>query len=400
MLYSVHAPNAPASVSFGERRLGHTPLPKSFSLCIGLVARQSQTTQPAPYPSPPMTGLSPPDTFSLQRQKTERQPLDQEIQTQNIPRDKRQHQLFQSPDDPPEALSTVSATGDSGIPQPGQMTVTSPIGRSPFLAQTSMPAQQQRKTKSHVASACVNCKKAHLACDVRRPCPRCVSLNKQDTCIDVQHKKRGRPRLRDERTHSFEVNQIGSLSSSISHLHHHQGSIEHHNHGDRVIKSQAGDSHSRIARSLSSYALRSPQSSQELTRYFDDRPSVVVQGSSSSSYNVKRTPQFDLQAFTTVDLVIAWSTEKLRGFLGCQERELNCMKSLFDIVSLDDHKKLYRLAGQIQEEVQRRDSTYLSPPAQTVFAIIRNTGLSDMEPAFYASLMEETLDLRVASGRN
>jgi len=30
-----------------------------------------------------------------------------------------------------------------------------------------------------------------------RPCRRCVSLDKQDTCVDVQHKRRGRPRLKD-----------------------------------------------------------------------------------------------------------------------------------------------------------------------------------------------------------
>lgn len=62
----------------------------------------------------------------------------------------------------------------------------------------------------------VNCKKAHLACDgkcikkerkgkcihafetiVSRPCKRCVASGKASTCQDVQHKKRGRPKLND-----------------------------------------------------------------------------------------------------------------------------------------------------------------------------------------------------------
>ncbi len=60
------------------------------------------------------------------------------------------------------------------------------------------PSQAGRKpAKAHVPSACLNCKRAHLACDVGRPCRRCVNLGKSDTCIDVQHKKRGRPRLKD-----------------------------------------------------------------------------------------------------------------------------------------------------------------------------------------------------------
>lgn len=51
-----------------------------------------------------------------------------------------------------------------------------------------------RGTKPHVPSACTNCKKAHLACDLSRPCHRCQATGKCDTCKDVQHKKRGRPR--------------------------------------------------------------------------------------------------------------------------------------------------------------------------------------------------------------
>ncbi|KAI9498033.1 hypothetical protein BDB00DRAFT_495614 [Zychaea mexicana] len=62
---------------------------------------------------------------------------------------------------------------------------------------TPMVVPAKRGYKSHVPSACVNCKKAHLACDVSRPCKRCVSAGKGDTCQDVKHKKRGRPRLHE-----------------------------------------------------------------------------------------------------------------------------------------------------------------------------------------------------------
>ena len=50
-----------------------------------------------------------------------------------------------------------------------------------------------RKVK-HVNRACVHCKRAHLACDEARPCRRCIHLNKSE-CVDVEHKKRGRPRV-------------------------------------------------------------------------------------------------------------------------------------------------------------------------------------------------------------
>ncbi|GAN04903.1 hypothetical protein MAM1_0076d04370 [Mucor ambiguus] len=68
--------------------------------------------------------------------------------------------------------------------------------------QSSAIKAPKRGYKSHVPSACVNCKTAHLACDVSRPCKRCISLKKEDTCQDMQHKKRGRPKLREKRVYS------------------------------------------------------------------------------------------------------------------------------------------------------------------------------------------------------
>lgn len=57
-----------------------------------------------------------------------------------------------------------------------------------FAAYSTFPARPSRRTgrkaNIHVASACVNCKRAHLSCDVQRPCTRCVALGKQvgSTC--------------------------------------------------------------------------------------------------------------------------------------------------------------------------------------------------------------------------
>ena len=36
-----------------------------------------------------------------------------------------------------------------------------------------------RRAKAHVPSACVNCKKKHLACETKRPCNRCITNGKQ-----------------------------------------------------------------------------------------------------------------------------------------------------------------------------------------------------------------------------
>ena len=44
-----------------------------------------------------------------------------------------------------------------------------------------------RRAKAHVPSACVNCKKKHLACETKRPCNRCMQTGKEvsDVAINI-----------------------------------------------------------------------------------------------------------------------------------------------------------------------------------------------------------------------
>ncbi|OKL59317.1 hypothetical protein UA08_05185 [Talaromyces atroroseus] len=80
----------------------------------------------------------------------------------------------------------------------------------------TLPPRSTRRAKAHVASACVNCKRKHLGCDSARPCRRCVLSGKarQATCVDVTHKKRGRPPLRAEETPSRAAPALESTVSS------------------------------------------------------------------------------------------------------------------------------------------------------------------------------------------
>lgn len=49
------------------------------------------------------------------------------------------------------------------------------------------------RPKVYVLKACAACKNSHVACDINRPCQRCVRLGKGDSCVDAERKKRGRP---------------------------------------------------------------------------------------------------------------------------------------------------------------------------------------------------------------
>ncbi|KAI8953671.1 hypothetical protein F4801DRAFT_104302 [Xylaria longipes] len=105
----------------------------------------------------------------------------------------------------PQAQYSLPPVAGPGLGPTSYSMATNPPGleNPPFTSPKS-----QRKTKGHVASACVPCKRAHLRCDAQRPCSRCLSNGKEDACIDVQHKKRGRPRLRDDREPRFDTGRF------------------------------------------------------------------------------------------------------------------------------------------------------------------------------------------------
>lgn len=199
----------------------------------------------AGYPSPPMS--SPPSPT--------RRPSDL-----TLPSTARGEHSLTSSTNPPLTSATPAQ-----IPQPTTLATTTfgyerssgpsyphasfatgpgltPIGPAAYPATSYAPppvphrrtdSQEARKAKTHVASACVNCKRAHLSCDVQRPCARCVASGKQvsifihallarftystqDTCYDVAHKKRGRPRLRDESQFGSERSMPATNASSTA----------------------------------------------------------------------------------------------------------------------------------------------------------------------------------------
>ncbi|KAJ6092497.1 hypothetical protein N7486_007786 [Penicillium sp. IBT 16267x] len=98
--------------------------------------------------------------------------------------------------DPPPVFA------DSPRLPPGVLAPQYPLsGLEPSLSgqpSRTLAPKSTRRTKAHVASACVNCKKKHLGCDPARPCRRCVLAGKAASCVDVTHKKRGRPPLKAE----------------------------------------------------------------------------------------------------------------------------------------------------------------------------------------------------------
>ncbi|KAF1956263.1 hypothetical protein CC80DRAFT_413710 [Byssothecium circinans] len=184
--------------------------------------RSAQIVEPEGHPYPPplsqprrMLGVAPPPphTSSLldPRSAAPSQGIQQprplypgEAQSKTQPL----HYHQDRPLDPPYGGMSIAQNYAYGYPSPNVSSYlgSQGTGAGPQVQPAAMiappPLRQSkpaRRTKAHVASACVNCKRAHLSCDVQRPCGRCVASGKQETCKDVQHKKRGRPRLRDDK---------------------------------------------------------------------------------------------------------------------------------------------------------------------------------------------------------
>jgi len=55
-----------------------------------------------------------------------------------------------------------------------------------------IPGKSVAKKRKQVKKACVNCRKSHSACDVERPCRRCIETNQADNCFDIPRKNKAK----------------------------------------------------------------------------------------------------------------------------------------------------------------------------------------------------------------
>ena len=78
------------------------------------------------------------------------------------------------------ARTSIQYGSDSQRLREGSIDSLSPTQDSPEAHQLAagIPGVA-RRAKAHVPSACVNCKRKHLACETKRPCNRCLTTGKE-----------------------------------------------------------------------------------------------------------------------------------------------------------------------------------------------------------------------------
>lgn len=188
--------------SFKQHRLNSDPSRFALSLSLSL-AHKSSGPWAASYPSPPMSGSPTPE----QRHEilgTTRHPLasqsptspsaaaplaalptgirpDAEQRREEIGREREAERTTttREPFNTEYALSRPPSTGLISAGIAATATRPTPPRDAPSPATASTSPKSGRRSKAHVASACVNCKRKHLRCDNARPCQRCIQSDKE-----------------------------------------------------------------------------------------------------------------------------------------------------------------------------------------------------------------------------
>ncbi|KAI1103111.1 hypothetical protein F4804DRAFT_244238 [Jackrogersella minutella] len=209
--------------------------------------------------------------------------------------------------------------------------------------------KSQRKTKGHVASACVPCKRAHLRCDAQRPCSRCLSNGKEDSCVDVQHKKRGRPRLRDDNQPRFDTGRFPHpADTSVM-----RRPVSLYSPINPVSASSYEDP---LRRSHSYRVLKSQPSDPIAPRYLE-RGSATDANIYPAPLSIPaRAPE--PVAFLTTDLEIARASSTFVEAVGSRSI---FGRRLLDVVSPNERDRVVALQRSLQEEQNRKEPNYLPP---------------------------------------
>ncbi|KAH7124766.1 hypothetical protein EDB81DRAFT_912040 [Dactylonectria macrodidyma] len=253
----------------------------------------------------------------------------------------------------PQQLGYLPAGGPSA-PEPY------PVPSRPLVAENQQMTspKSQGKTKVPVASACVPCKRTHL---------RCITNGKEDSCIDMQHKKRGRPRLRDARDTRY-----GS---------------------SRFL-------HPRDA------AIRRPLS------IYPSGGSAIGPGEPMPPRHIERAPTADANSYVAPSSIAARVPEPV-AFLNMKMEFAKVSpvfadaigganiqgRSLSDIVVPAERERVLSIRSQLLEEQIRKEPNYLPPILARLDHIIQGPRLSVEEVGRFQFERQEYLTFRTFDGQ-
>lgn len=221
----------------------------------------------------------------------------------------------------------------------------------------------------------------------QRPCTRCMQNGKEDACVDVQHKKRGRPRLRDDHRGAGFDSRLGqsqdqNLRRPLS-LYAPQGSI--------------GSGFDDSLRRTQSYRVLKSQPTEPLAPRFLERGSASGANVYPAPLAISTTPPEPV-AFLTMDLEVVKASTTFWEAVG---RPVIQSPRITEMLALGDKEKMVALQRQMQDEQARREPNYLPPmyAKQEEENVLRSLGFSREEMASYSLGLLENLRFNDQTGQ-
>ncbi|KAF2227014.1 hypothetical protein BDZ85DRAFT_57123 [Elsinoe ampelina] len=260
-------------------------------------------------------------------------------------------------------------------------------------ADESTTGRPGRRSKTHTLTACNNCKRAHLGCDVARPCSRCVLSGKQDTCADVPQKKRGRPRLRADSSTGSRMSRDDTTlpTATIEDLTTRYHAAEQHTRSAGHTRADSMRSLQSTEGSASSTAHVSPISSRD---HID--PFSRMLGPARSQQPVVPTAWLDL------DLNIIKADDSFTRIFGNYQGVVGRRLAEIGLPSTPD--LFQALRTKMRDERESKDPAYLPPiaiPGEDPLGPMANINVAEATRGFdplhymlsytFASGMQQTL---------
>src|SRR3569833_1261145 len=206
----------------------------------------------------------------------------------------------------------------------------------------------------------------------QRPCSRCLSNGKEDACVDVQHKKRGRPRLREDRDLRYDIpGRLGhppeaSMRRPLSLF------------GPSPAMGSGYDDPHRRAQS---YRVLKSQPADPVAPRFPERGSAADANIFPAPLSIAtRAPE--PAAFLAMNLEIVRASSTFTDAIGRQS--IKGLK-LVDLIVPGDRERVFNHQRQLQDEQARKDPHYLPPifGKQEEERVIQGLGFSPEEMGRY-----------------
>ncbi|PNY23744.1 Uncharacterized protein TCAP_06311 [Tolypocladium capitatum] len=193
----------------------------------------------------------------------------------------------------------------------------------------------------------------------QRPCSRCLSNGKDDACVDVQHKKRGRPRLRDDKDARYDQLRLPQYPD-IS-LRRPSGVYAPGDSGDQEFDDP-------LQRHQLYRPLEAPMSRSLPHRQFD-RPSDVRAYGTTSLVPARPEPA----AYLTMGMEFSKASPTFLDAIGAANVT---GRRLGDVVVNTEAERIFNIQNLLVGEQKHREPNYLPPILGHGGPVIQGLGFS------------------------